>query len=371
MLHRKIGIGCSLLLLVFIDAAHCDDGFRKLRLGVKLTDGSYVIGNLDVSSLPVGTGESTTDVQLSNVRAIRFTEGVKSVVIWLRNGQKLEGNLLLARLDLSTIFGNVTIENEKVATARIVGWLGDPVDTDLLYALTRNVDGKIGIHHVNTMTGVATTVMELTEAPLDCYHLSFHVPTGRFLTLSYSTPTLGIFDPTLEKFMKVPITGLPVGHEKLSGITYREDTDQILVTFGSSRDNVEDRLAEISIDGRVRNVSPNLGLGDRDTVCWNPLSGELITADYNGTAPRIAVVSDPFQRLSTTAWANPPPAEDIIDLAILPSTGQMFTIRTSTNELVELDQNGNRYSTIGPIRTSANVVGIAVAPNSLGKQRIE
>ena len=101
---------CSIFLIGLINAAHGENNNRKLRLGVKLTDGSYVIGTLDVSSLPVRTDEAKTDVELSNIRTIKFADGVKSVVIRLQNGDQITGELMLKRIDLTTIFGKVKIE---------------------------------------------------------------------------------------------------------------------------------------------------------------------------------------------------------------------------------------------------------------------
>jgi hypothetical protein len=197
----------------------------------------------------------------------------------------------------------------------------------------------------------------------ECYSLTYHGPTGRFLTADVRSPAMGIFDPELETFTKVAIVGLPAGQQKISGITYQPNKDRILVSFGPSGSNHENRIAQINLEGHVLKTSIATGLGDRDFLGWHPLSGDLLAIDFNGRSPRIAAVVDPFGTLSTIRFGDPPRDSQLTDLAVLSPHGRMFTVRQDTRELVEVIDGGKRYSTIGSFQTRADVVGIAAAPD--------
>jgi hypothetical protein len=216
---------------------------------------------------------------------------------------------------------------------------------------------------VNTATGKATPVLRVPVGEFECYSLTYHAPTGRFLTVSVRSSTLGIFDPQLETFTKVAILGLPAGQEKISGIAYQQNKDRILISFGPSGTNHENRIAQIDLQGRVLKISADLRLGDRDFLSWHPQSGDLFAIDFNGSSPRIATVVEPFGKLSTIRFGNPPRDSQLTDLAVISQQGRMFTIRQNTGELVEVIDGGKRFSTIGRFQTKADVVGIAAAPH--------
>jgi len=232
-----------------------------------------------------------------------------------------------------------------------------------LVGITRNQRGQIGLVNVDLATGKATAVLKVPVGKFECYSLAYHGPSGRFLTADVRSTAIGIFDPALETFTKVAIVGLPAGQEKISGITYQPNKDRILVSFGPSGGNHENRIAQINLEGHVLKISADMGLGDRDFLGWHPLSGNLLAIDFNGRSPRIAAVVDPFGTLSTMRFSDPPRDSQLTDLAVLSPHGRMFTVRQDSGELVEVIDGGKRFSTIGSFQTRADVVGIAATPN--------
>ena len=175
-------------------------------------------------------------------------------------------------------------------------------------------------------------------------------------------PRLGIIDPLTSAVQVVTISGLPVNQQKVNGIEYWAAQSSIVVTFGAPPNN-EERLAQIDLSGVVLRTSANLGLGDRDVLAQNPLTGDLLAIDFNDLAPRLAVIQDPFGILATSAYVNPPVDGSLGDAAVSPATGQVFACRVAgDNELVRVNVATNDYSTIGMFGTSSPVVGIAFVP---------
>jgi len=285
----------------------------------------------------------------------------KALIVVYRQGQE-------TRLAIVPSQGKLNLpeipSNRRQQGVNVVG-NSAPQGTATLVGITRDAEDQIGLVNIDTATGKTTPVLSVSVGEFECYSLTYHTPSRRFLTVSVRSSTLGIFDPQLETFTKVAIVGLPAGQEKLSGITYQHNNDRILISFGASDGNHENRIAQINLQGEVLRISADLQLGDRDFLSGHPQSGDLIAIDFNGKSPRIATVVDPFGKLSTISFGNPPRDSQLVDLAITSPQGRMFTIRQNTRELVEIVERGNRFSTIGSFQTKVEVVGIAAVPSDL------
>jgi len=237
---------------------------------------------------------------------------------------------------------------------------GDNLTT--LVGLTRNKKGQLGLARIDTKTGQATQILELPSVEPDFFSLSFDAASGRFLTASIKSAVIGIIDPKLKTFTKVPLVGLPEGQHKIAGITC-EGQDRVLVSFGPSGGTHENRVAVIDLTGKVIRISPDLGLGDRDFLCWIQQTEQLLAVDFNGQSPRIAAVHDAFVDPAAKRLGNPPRDSHLVDLAVT-AAARMFTVRQGTNELVEVI-DGDRLVTIG--RFNTEVVGITSVPDNWEK----
>ena len=229
-----------------------------------------------------------------------------------------------------------------------------------LYGITENVGNTVSLVKVDTATGAATPWREFS-VDFNVSHLAYHAPTGRFITrVSQSTPAIAYLDPTSETVTEVAITGLPTGNT-IHGIEYQSSAARIMVTFGEIGTNHENRIAEIAVDGSVLNLSQDLGLGDRDVLTENPVTGELLAFDPNDDTPRLAIISDVFGTPAITPLAfNPPLNHSIADMAVSPDTGAMYTHHTTI--LYDITLGTDAYLEIGSFSHSSAIKGIAFIP---------
>jgi len=250
----------------------------------------------------------------------------------------------------------------RVAVVAIVLTLPSSASAGL-FGVTEVVGGELSLVEIDTVSGAATTVADFTvDAGIGLANLAFHTPSGRFLARRLQSPgvppALIALDPVTETSSVVPIVGLPSGEQKVNGVAYDAANNQILITFGFFP-NTEQRIAEVDLSGSVLNLSPNLGIGDRDFLAFDPIRNALLGYDSNGDSPRLAVIDDPFGTPSITGLADPPIDLRPIDLAVSPNSGRMFT--TYGSDLVELVVSNDSYATIGSHQLSVDVVGLAFA----------
>jgi len=86
-----------------------------VRLVLDLVDGSHIIGTPSIEVVSVQTAYAKLDVPLTKILAIRINPDHETAAIDLQNGDKLTGVITLAPLQLTTVFGQVSIGVEYVA----------------------------------------------------------------------------------------------------------------------------------------------------------------------------------------------------------------------------------------------------------------
>lgn len=112
----------------------------------------------------------------------------------------------------------------------------------------------------------------------------------------------------------------------------------------------------------ISKMSQVLAIGDRDNLGENKVTGDLLAIDYNGSAPRLATVRDPFGTPTFEEYANPPSISTLLDIAVSPDTGRAFT--AGSTDLVEIDVATDSYVTIGSFGTERRIMGLTFAPAS-------
>jgi len=111
-----------------------------VQLAISLADGSRVIGETTLKSLPLQSEAlGKLEIPLDKVRTVKFSADHRSAVVSLQNGDKTQGAVSVATLKLRTLFGSVTIPLDEtreieVRTAKLqaLEWdiLPFPQDTD-------------------------------------------------------------------------------------------------------------------------------------------------------------------------------------------------------------------------------------------------
>ena len=244
----------------------------------------------------------------------------------------------------------------------IVVLLAGDVSGAQLIGMTAPSNGTLALFEIDIETGLASPYAEFAVRPdLSAQHLTYHGPTNQFITrVMPSPPAIGLLHPVSGAVPEVPIVGLPHG-QSIQCVEYQSSADRLLVTFGNARTNYEPRVAQIDLDGKVLNISPDLGLGDRDVVAENPVTGNLLAIDTNGSPPRLAIVEDVFGSPQITPVANPPENLAIPSFAISPDTGTIFAHDNTRLSYVDvgLDSYVNVGGTFG---LPTNMRGIAFIP---------
>ena len=101
-------------------------------------------------------------------------------------------------------------------------------------------------------------------------------------------------------------------------------------------------------------------LGDRDFVVENSASGDLYAIDFNNDAPRIAIIDDPFGSLSVTGISSPPGNGAVLDPAISPLTGDIFTL--DGVNLIRVDTGTDSFVSVGAFGFGTPIRGLAFSP---------
>jgi hypothetical protein len=109
-----------LLPLVFSLCAIAETKPPATQLTVNLTDGSRLIGETSLTSLPLRSeGLGKLQVPLDKVSSVKFSEAHESVAVTLANGDSLKGALGEMALKLKTPFGEVSIPLPMVTTIEV------------------------------------------------------------------------------------------------------------------------------------------------------------------------------------------------------------------------------------------------------------
>jgi hypothetical protein len=110
--HSLTLVAVALLGLTAITFAESPE--PTFRLGVKLSDGSYIIGVPDDVSLPVRTSFASLDVPLHLVKVGRFKSDRETLCIEFRNGDKLTVVPDVKQLSVTTTVGRVVIGTQHI-----------------------------------------------------------------------------------------------------------------------------------------------------------------------------------------------------------------------------------------------------------------
>ncbi len=93
-----------------------------LQLTCTLVDGSRLIGEPGIASLPVQTAYARVELALKHVRRITLEEDRELAVFEMTNGDRVKGALMLKALELSTVFGKVKVGAEQIVRVDVRIW---------------------------------------------------------------------------------------------------------------------------------------------------------------------------------------------------------------------------------------------------------
>ncbi|MDP6522682.1 MAG: discoidin domain-containing protein [Kiritimatiellia bacterium] len=131
MLSRLRWILVVLALLLSSREGHGQEDEARLRLGVSLVDGSYIVGEPTRKSVSVRTSFAKMNVFLEHVRFIRMDE-TGNALLELRNGDKLTGVAEIGSLEIDSIFGKKSIDPGLINGVLVMGAYSS--DTNLALA---------------------------------------------------------------------------------------------------------------------------------------------------------------------------------------------------------------------------------------------
>ncbi len=105
----------AFLALASTALAESPESPASLCLAVELADGSRIIGEPNLTTLPLQTVYARLEVELKQVRTIAMEKDREMAVWEMKNGDRLKGALLLKTLPLETAFGKVEIGAEHIS----------------------------------------------------------------------------------------------------------------------------------------------------------------------------------------------------------------------------------------------------------------
>ena len=82
----------------------------SFRLALDLSDGSHVLGTVNIASIRVRTPYAKIDIPLEQILSVMIEEHGEKASLELRNGDRLTGVLDLQAIELKTLFGTVAIQ---------------------------------------------------------------------------------------------------------------------------------------------------------------------------------------------------------------------------------------------------------------------
>lgn len=161
-----------LALLVSASSVSGEDPDWKLR--VDLVDGSRLIGTTAHKSLKVDVGFDELTIPLERIRRVQPGENPKTVRVELNNRDIYTGKLREEPLQLTTIFGEVTLKMAQIVSLEVVpadlmGWLPTQKGLVLYYPLDDgdSVTNHAGDKHHGTSVKVQWLEKGLREGSLE------------------------------------------------------------------------------------------------------------------------------------------------------------------------------------------------------------
>ncbi len=137
----------------------CDEDEAKpnkdLSVTLNLADGSRIIGIPSISTISFRTEYAELKIPLNKIDLIKIDDNHKKTSFDLSNGDKLKGTLDLNSINLSTVFGKVSIDTRHIIAIRVNQ--GTPTGPLLHYSFDHNrgtqVTDKSGKSHHGEVHG--------------------------------------------------------------------------------------------------------------------------------------------------------------------------------------------------------------------------
>jgi len=160
------------LFLLVIGCLGADTAFDKedekkspLRLILDLSDGSHIMGSPTRETLPFQSSLAKVNIPLKSISAIQFKGDRETVKISFQNGDQLQGVLNLDAIEVTTLFGKVSIDMHHITSLRVSnnGSLATSVREGLLlyYSFDEDegerVSNKSGKEHHGKVDGAQYT----------------------------------------------------------------------------------------------------------------------------------------------------------------------------------------------------------------------
>jgi hypothetical protein len=114
-----------------------------LRVGMELTDGSYLLGVPSVSNIAVKTSYADLQMNLDCVSRVNVSPNDRTASVEMRNGDRIKGTLETSEMRIESLIGNVLIRREQILRLSVLrGGAQDVISTvGLLLRYTFDVDG--------------------------------------------------------------------------------------------------------------------------------------------------------------------------------------------------------------------------------------
>ncbi len=104
-----------------------------LRVGLELTDGSYLIGLPGVSNIAIRTSYTDLQVNLEHISRVTVIPKDRTVSVELRNGDRITGTLEMPEMRIESPVGNVLIRREHIVGIRVLS--GGALDAQFMNGL--------------------------------------------------------------------------------------------------------------------------------------------------------------------------------------------------------------------------------------------
>lgn len=156
-----------------------------LELAFKLRDSSLLHGTPTVEKVPFQSALARMDVPLVKLRHVDFKDDRKTVILYFRNGDRLEGVINLSAIGLKTAYGKLEIELREIVSIQVISSLmgaGTVPSEGLVghWPLNGNANDISGNNHHGRVMGATLTQGVSGEAyrfdgnaGIDLGHLDF------------------------------------------------------------------------------------------------------------------------------------------------------------------------------------------------------
>ncbi len=92
----------------------------QLRIKLDLVDGSHIVGNSVIATVPVQTPYAKMDIPWSQIQTIKVGDDHETLSVDLQNGDKLTGVMALETLEIDTEFGVVAFGMQHIRKLSVI-----------------------------------------------------------------------------------------------------------------------------------------------------------------------------------------------------------------------------------------------------------